>query len=161
MKDTYLSHEELVAFIATLPTRRLAAGALIRNEEGELLVVKPNYKDGWILPGGTVEAGEAPKTGCFREVQEELGLTLTPGRLVAIFHGLALGVWGDSTYYMYDAGVIPRDTPITLQNDELVTYEWVAGVNLGDYVRPAMVRRLQEALKALETGEVLEISSDD
>ena len=62
---------------------------------------------------------------------------------------------------MYDAGVIPRDTPITLQNDELVTYEWVAGVNLGDYVRPAMVRRLQEALKALETGEVLEISSDD
>ena len=97
MKDTYLSHEELVAFIASLPTRRLAAGALIRNEEGELLVVKPNYKDGWILPGGTVESGEAPKTGCFREVQEELGLTLTPGRLVAIFHGLALGVWGDST----------------------------------------------------------------
>jgi len=62
---------------------------------------------------------------------------------------------------MYDAGVIPRDTPITLQNDELVTYEWVAAENLGDYVRPAMVRRLQEALKALETGEVLEISSDD
>jgi putative hydrolase, NUDIX family len=62
---------------------------------------------------------------------------------------------------MYDAGVIPRDTPITLQNDELVTYEWVVGENLGDYVRPAMVRRLQEALKALETGEVLEISSDD
>ena len=62
---------------------------------------------------------------------------------------------------MYDAGVISRDTPITLQNDELVTYEWVSGENLGDYVRPAMVRRLQEALKALETGEVLEISSDD
>ena len=61
MKDTYLSHEELVAFITSLPTRRLAAGALIRNEEGELLVVKPNYKDGWILPGGTVESGEAPK----------------------------------------------------------------------------------------------------
>ena len=57
MKDSYLSNEELKAFIATLPTRRLAAGALIRNERGEMLLVKPNYKDGWILPGGTVEAG--------------------------------------------------------------------------------------------------------
>ena len=51
MKDSYLSNEELKAFIATLPTRRLAAGALIRNERGEMLLVKPNYKDGWILPG--------------------------------------------------------------------------------------------------------------
>ena len=47
MKDSYLSDEELKAFIATLPTRRLAAGALIRNERGEMLLVKPNYKDGW------------------------------------------------------------------------------------------------------------------
>jgi len=67
MKDTYLSHEELVAFIASLPTRRLAAGALIRNEEGELLVVKPNYKDGWILPGGTVESGEQDASVRFRK----------------------------------------------------------------------------------------------
>ena len=52
-----------------------------------------------------------------------------------------------------------RVTPILLCR--MMTYEWVAGENLGDYVRPAMVRRLQEALKALETGEVLEISSDD
>ena len=73
MRDTYLSDEELKAFIATLPTRRLAAGALIRNERGEMLLVKPNYKDGWILPGGTVEAGEAPKPGCEREIVEELG----------------------------------------------------------------------------------------
>ena len=76
MKDSYLSDEELKAFIATLPTRRLAAGALIRNERGEMLLVKPNYKDGWILPGGTVEAGEAPKPGCEREIVEELGLDL-------------------------------------------------------------------------------------
>ena len=77
---------------------------------------------------------------------------------MAIFHGLALGVWGDSTYYMYDAGVIPRDTPITLQNDELVTYEWVVGENLGDYRAPGDGEAAAEALKALETGEVLEIS---
>ena len=91
-----------------------------------MLLVKPNYKDGWILPGGTVEAGEAPKPGCEREIVEELGLDVKLGRVLLIFHGLSLGVWGDSTYYMYDGGVIAADTKITLQDAELVTYEWVA-----------------------------------
>ena len=154
MKDSYLSDEELKAFIATLPTRRLAAGALIRNERGEMLLVKPNYKDGWILPGGTVEAGE-------REIAEELGLDLKLGRVLLIFHGLALGVWGDSTYYMYDGGVIAADTKITLQDAELVTYEWVAPENLEGYVRSSMVERLRECYRALETGETLELSNLD
>lgn len=161
MKDSYLSDEELKAFIATLPTRRLAAGALIRNERGEMLLVKPNYKDGWILPGGTVESGEAPKPGCEREIVEELGLDLKLGRVLLIFHGLSLGVWGDSTYYMYDGGVIPADTKITLQDAELVTYEWVAPENLDGYVRPSMVDRLRECYRALETGETLEMSNLD
>ena len=161
MKDSYLSDEELKAFIATLPTRRLAAGALIRNERGEMLLVKPNYKDGWILPGGTVESGEAPKPGCEREIVEELGLDLKLGRVLLIFHGLSLGVWGDSTYYMYDGGVIEADTKITLQDAELVTYEWVAPENLEGYVRPSMVERLRECYRALETGETLEMSNLD
>ena len=142
MKDSYLSREELVKFIATLPTRRLAAG-------------------GWILPGGTVEAGEAPKPGCFREVEEELGLRLAPGRLLLVFHGLARGVWGDSTYYMYDAGVIAKNTPVTLQTEELITYEWVAPEQLQEYVNPGFAERLHDCLRALRTGEVVEMSSDE
>lgn len=161
MRETYLSRDELVAFITTLPTRRVAAGALIRNELGGLLLVQPNYKDGWILPGGTVEAGEAPQAGCFREVREELGLELSPGRLVLLFHGLEMGIWGDSTYYMYDAGVIPADTPITLQDDELITYRWVAEADLEQYVNIGQARRLRACLRALQTGEVIEMTSKD
>ena len=149
MKDSYLNREELIKFIATLPTRRLAAGAVIRNEHGEL------------LPGGTVEAGEAPKPGCFREVEEELGLRLAPGRLLLVFHGLARGVWGDSTYYMYDAGVIAKNTPVTLQTEELITYEWVAPEQLQEYVNPGFAERLHDCLRALRTGEVIEMSSDE
>ena len=106
-------------------------------------------------------AGEAPKPGCEREIVEELGLDLKLGRVLLIFHGLALGVWGDSTYYMYDGGVIAADTKITLQDAELVTYEWVAPENLEGYVRPSMVHRLRECYRALETGETLEMSNLD
>ena len=54
---------------------------------------------------------------------------------------------------MYDGGVIAADTKITLQDAELVTYEWVAPENLEGYVRPSMVERLHECYRALETGE--------
>ncbi|MBF1661389.1 MAG: NUDIX hydrolase, partial [Rothia mucilaginosa] len=96
-----------------------------------------------------------------REIVEELGLDLKLGRVLLIFHGLSLGVWGDSTYYMYDGGVIAADTKITLQDAELVTYEWVAPENLEGYVRPSMVDRLRECYRAIETGETLEMSNLD
>ncbi|MGV3150055.1 NUDIX domain-containing protein [Rothia sp. 11273D007AR] len=160
MVDSYLPEEELKAFIDSLPTRRLAAGALIRNDEGKMLVVKPNYKDGWTIPGGTVEAGEAPQAGCFREVAEEVGLDLEPGRLLVIFHGLQMGIWGDSTYYIYDAGVLPATTTITLQEEELTGYEWVAPEDLDDYFGPRHAHRLRQAFRAVQTGAVYEFSSE-
>lgn len=159
MVDSYLPEDELKAFIATLPTRRLAAGALVRDTRGRMLAVKPNYKDGWTVPGGTVEAGESPQDGCFREVAEEVGLNLAPGRLLVIFHGLAMGIWGDSTYYIYDAGVLPEGTEITLQEEELVGYEWVEPSELDRYFGPRHAHRLREAYRALETGAVYEFSS--
>lgn len=159
MVDSYLPEDELKAFIATLPTRRLAAGALIRNTQGQILGLQPNYKKGWTLPGGTVEAGEAPQTGCFREVQEEVGLTLEPGRLLLIFHGLQMGIWGDSTYYIYDGGILAEDQPISLQEEELEGYRWLNLEELEDYFSPGQAVRLRQAYQALESGQVIEVSN--
>ena len=47
---------------------------------GKILVLYKNYKnkyEGWVLPKGTVEAGEEYKETALREVKEETGLTLT------------------------------------------------------------------------------------
>lgn len=159
MPDTYLSPEDFRAFVASLPRRRLAAGAVITDPTGAVLVAKPNYKDGWTLPGGTVEAGEAPQEGCFREVLEETGLTLEPGRLLLIFHGLALGEWGDSAYFLYDGGTIPADAPIRLQEEELLEYRFVAPEQLDAYVGPGFAGRLRQALEARSGDRVIELSS--
>lgn len=53
---------------------RVAAGVLIIDSAGSVLLVKPNYKDGWDLPGGYVEPGESPAAAAVRELREELGL---------------------------------------------------------------------------------------
>ena len=49
-----------------------AAAALLTSSDGRVLLVKPNYRDHWSLPGGILEHGEPPHEGCRREVEEDL-----------------------------------------------------------------------------------------
>jgi 8-oxo-dGTP diphosphatase len=68
-----------------VPRIPASAGALIRDPAGRLLILKPNYKKGWTIPGGQIEAGgESPWEGCRRETREECGLEVTFGRLVCV-----------------------------------------------------------------------------
>ena len=46
---------------AGLPGVVVAAGALITDPGGRVLVVKPNYRDRWTIPGGICEFGEPPQ----------------------------------------------------------------------------------------------------
>ena len=62
-----------------------SAGALIFDEAGRLLILKPNYKRGWTIPGGQIEGdGESPWDACRRETLEECGLEVEHGRLVCV-----------------------------------------------------------------------------
>jgi ADP-ribose pyrophosphatase YjhB (NUDIX family) len=67
------------------------AGAVIRNEAGELLLVQRGHEPSsglWSLPGGRVDPGEDPRSGAAREVREETGLEVEIGEpLVHIFIG--------------------------------------------------------------------------
>ncbi len=68
-----------------VPRIPASAGALIFDRAGRLLVLKPNYKKGWTIPGGQIEAGgESPWEACQRETREECGLETTAGRLVCV-----------------------------------------------------------------------------
>ena len=64
---------------AQLPSVFTAAGAFITAPDGRVLLVKPNYRDYWGLPGGICEHAEPPHLACAREVREELGLDLAIG----------------------------------------------------------------------------------
>lgn len=63
-------------YYKNLPKKRMGAGALFFNENNEMLVVKPTYKDHWSIPGGVVEENESPRIACIREVKEEIGLEI-------------------------------------------------------------------------------------
>ena len=41
----------------------------------ELLLVRPSYRFGWHLPGGSLRRSETPETAARRELAEEIGLS--------------------------------------------------------------------------------------
>ncbi|MHB1163149.1 MAG: hypothetical protein ACYCZZ_01290 [Minisyncoccota bacterium] len=38
-----------------LPKKQVGTAVLFFNAKGELLIVKPDYKEGWLVPGGSCE----------------------------------------------------------------------------------------------------------
>ena len=102
---------EPVTWHAGLPGVIATAGALIGDDAGSVLVVKPNYRDHWTLPGGICEFGEAPHAGCAREVAEEIGLDLRVGRLLSVDWQPPLPMYGaaarPAVYFIFDCGTLP------------------------------------------------------
>jgi 8-oxo-dGTP diphosphatase len=60
-------------------------GAVIHDASGRLLLIRRGHaphRGLWSLPGGRIEAGESPEQAVVREVREETGLEVRPGRPV-------------------------------------------------------------------------------
>lgn len=69
--------------------RRIGVRAII-YKDGKILAVRHKSKetgqakDWWAIPGGGLDPGETLEDGLRREMEEELGVAVTPGRLLFI-----------------------------------------------------------------------------
>jgi 8-oxo-dGTP diphosphatase len=60
-------------------------GGVVKDGEGRLLLIKRGHEPGaglWSLPGGRIEPGETDAEALVREMLEETGLEVEPGRLL-------------------------------------------------------------------------------
>jgi 8-oxo-dGTP diphosphatase len=60
-------------------------GAVIKDDEGRLLLIKRGHEPGaglWSLPGGRIEPGETDVEALTRELAEETGLEVQAGHLL-------------------------------------------------------------------------------
>ncbi len=130
----------------------MGAGALFLHQEGSLLLVKPTYRDYWLLPGGAVEEDESPLQGCVREVSEELGLELPLGRLLCLDYVSRQGILSEGLQFIFAGGVLSQEqiTAIRLPLDELSEFRFVSLTEAISLVSPRMSRRLAYCMQALE-----------
>lgn len=66
------------------PKHVLVTSGLVRNDQGQLLLVKHRLR-GWELPQGRVEEGEGLIFALSREILEETGVTVSHARLAVIW----------------------------------------------------------------------------
>ncbi|GEJ99668.1 NUDIX domain-containing protein [Streptomyces sp. NPDC003388] len=144
--------DTFAAYIASLPRVLAAAAALFRDAEGRVLLVEPNYREGWALPGGTVESddGESPRQGARRETLEEIGLDRDLGRLLAVDWVVGTGR-PPLVAYLYDGGVLTgaEFDAIRLQEEELLSWRLVPREDLAAHLPGALGRRVLAALDVL------------
>lgn len=147
--------QDFATYIAALPRVLAGAAALFRDAEGRVLLVEPNYREGWALPSGTIESdeGETPRQGARRETAEEIGLDRELGRLLAVdwVHGAARP---PLVAYLYDGGVLGENDfkSIRLQEEELLSWRLVPREELPEYLPGSSGRRVLAALDMLTEG---------
>lgn len=147
--------QDYAAYIASLPRVLAGAAVLFRDGEGRVLLVEPGYREGWGLPGGTIESdeGESPREGARRETLEEIGLDREPGRLLVVDWVKGPGR-PPVVLYLYDGGVLGADDlgAIRLQESELLSWRLVPREELTGYLRGSLGRRALAALDVLADG---------
>ncbi|MCX5401564.1 NUDIX hydrolase [Streptomyces sp. NBC_00102] len=140
----------------------VAAGVLLFDERGRVLLVDPTYKAGWEFPGGIVEKGEAPARAGVREVAEEIGLVLAtePALLVVDWEAPRPPGYG-GLRFLFDGGVLRDEDAagLRLQNSELRDWRFVTEEEAAALLPPTRYTRLRWALRARERSTVLNLEA--
>ena len=146
--------QDQVVDYAALPTKRMGAGALIRDGDDRVLLVKPTYKWGWEIPGGIVERNESPHACCGRELAEELGVAIEPGRLLVVDWLSALHDRTEGVMLIFDGGRVDDSlaTRMTPAAGELSDLCFVDVESLGGLVSARKARRLRAAWACVRDG---------
>jgi ADP-ribose pyrophosphatase YjhB (NUDIX family) len=77
--------------VAGYVTPKVAVGAVVHNDDGEILLVQRADSGIWLYPTGWADVGYSASEIAVKEVREETGIVCEPQRLIALLDGLRLG----------------------------------------------------------------------
>ncbi len=123
MDDSYQDVQD-PAITVKFPIKEVkkGAGAIIRDEEGKLLMIR-NKKDGlWRIPGGHVEEGESYHDTAARELLEETGISCKLEPAYNFYH-----TYRGAFYYAERfSGTVPVGQKVILEEEKYSEYAFFA-----------------------------------
>jgi len=117
-------------------------GAIITDDTGRLLLIQRGHEPEagrWSLPGGRVRPGESDPQAVVREVHEETGLWVEPGRLVGAVERPAPG---GAVFDIYDYAARVSGGQL-VAGDDAADARWIEP---GDIGQLALTSGLAETL---------------
>ena len=72
-------------------TPKVAIGAVVGNDDGEILLVQRADSGVWLYPTGWADIGYSPSEVALKEVAEETGITCEAVRLLSVIDGQRMG----------------------------------------------------------------------
>jgi len=72
-------------------TPKVAVGAVVGNDQHQILLVQRADSGIWLYPTGWADVGYSPAEVAVKEVAEETGIHCEPVRLIAVLDGLRMG----------------------------------------------------------------------
>jgi ADP-ribose pyrophosphatase YjhB (NUDIX family) len=72
-------------------TPKVAVGAIVGNDAGEILLVQRKDSGIWLYPTGWADVGYSPAEVAVKEVSEETGIDCEPMRLLGVVDGQRMG----------------------------------------------------------------------
>ncbi|KID31661.1 ADP-ribose pyrophosphatase [Prauserella sp. Am3] len=139
----------------------MAAGVLLRDDAGRVLLVEPSYKQHWDIPGGVVDAGETPWATAARELREETGLDRPLGGLLVIDNVADDGRMPEGLAFVWDGGLITEAQveELRLTDPEIVSVGLYTLEQAAEKVKPSLAARVASAAEAARSG-VLALCED-
>lgn len=137
-----------------LPKKRMAAGALFFDANGNILLVCPTYKNHWEVPGGVVELNESPRDACRREIKEELSLDVSIGRLLCVDYGASTEEKSESLQFIFDGGALTQEqiNSIVLEEREISEMKFMSPQDAFKSLTSSLTKRVEKALEYRRDG---------
>ena len=131
----------------------VAAGALLFDPKGRVLLVRSRMRGTWEYPAGSSAGRESPLETCRREVGEEVGLRPESYRLIGVdfFHR---GTPNGNLLFTFAAKLTENEMKgLRIQKLELTEHQWATRDEALELIAPRLKARLAELFGAYDNDK--------